>query len=316
MFGYWLRDWEVIMPHSALQEILTLDPQRDHLRIVYLDTFFEFPFDTTRSLEVALFRTFAGPATSALLAQTGEFTQRAQKRYDDTDLILSEILEHGYDSERGRAALRRMNRLHGRFAISNDAFLYVLSTFIYEPVRWNARFGWRPMVEQEKLAIFHYWREIGRRMNIKDIPTDYAAFERYNVAYEREHFRYSPDNALIAASTRDMFLGWFLPKALHRFGAPFLYAVLDDALLAAFGFPKPPARYRRLVESLLRLRGWLVRLLPERGRPRLRTGPRRPTYPDGYAIEALGPQETPAVARVFLARSQQNLPTDPSQEAA
>ena len=27
----------------------------------------------------------------------GEFGQRAQKRYDDTDLLLSEILEHGYD---------------------------------------------------------------------------------------------------------------------------------------------------------------------------------------------------------------------------
>jgi hypothetical protein len=202
--------------------------------------------------------------------------------------MLSEILEHGYDSERGRAALRRMNRLHGRFAISNAAFLYVLSTFIYEPVRWNARFGWRPMVAQEKLAGFYYWREIGRRMNIKDIPGDYAAFERFN--------------ARIATSTRDMFLGWFLPKALHRFGAPFLYAVLDDALLDAFGFPPPTPAHRRLVTGLLRLRGRLVRLLPERRSPRLRTGPRRPTYPNGYAIEELGPKETPPVARAFLAR--------------
>ena len=85
------------MPHRTyLPHILTLDPQRDHLEIVYLDTFHEFPFDTTRSLEFALFRTFAAPSVSALLAQTGEFPQRAQKRYDDTDLILSEIIEHGY----------------------------------------------------------------------------------------------------------------------------------------------------------------------------------------------------------------------------
>jgi len=276
--------------HSALREILTLDPERDHLRIVYLMTFYEFPWDTTRSLEVALLRTFGGPATSALLAQTGELTQRPQKRYDDTDLILSEILEHGYDSERGRAALRRMNRLHGHYPISNDAFLYVLSTFVFEPARWIDRYGWRPLVPQERLALFYYWRELGRRMNIKDIPTDYAVFERYNREYEARHFVYSDANARVAASTRDMFLGWFLPKPLHGLGAPLLYALLDDRLLEAFGFPKPAPVLRRLMTTLLRTRGRLVRLLPERRQPRLRPGPRRPTYPNGYRIEELGPQ--------------------------
>jgi len=37
-----------------------------------------------------------------------------------------------------------MNQLHGRFDIANEDFLYVLSTFIFEPIRWNTRFGWRP----------------------------------------------------------------------------------------------------------------------------------------------------------------------------
>jgi len=281
-------------PHKALLEILALDPERDHRRIVYLMTFFEFPWDTTRSLEVALFRTFGGPETSAILAQTGEMTQRPQKRYDDTDLILSEILEHGYDSERGRAALRRMNRLHGRFPISNQAFLYVLSTFVFEPIRWIDRFGWRATTQPEKLAIFHYWREIGRRMGIKDIPADYAAFERFNQDYERDNFRYSEANARVASSNRDMFLGWFLPKPLHPLAAPFLYALFDERLLEAFGFPRPAAWVRRLVPALLRARGRLVRLLPERRRPRLRTGPRRPTYPNGYRVEELGPPIDPA----------------------
>lgn len=275
---------------ACLNHILQLDPQRDHLEIVYLDAFHEFPFDTTRSLEVALFRTFAVPSVSALLHQTGEFGQRPQKRYDDTDLILSELIEHGYDSEHGRAALRRMNRLHGRFNISNDDYLYVLSTFVFEPIRWNARFGWRLMVEQERLASYYYWREIGGRMNIKAIPASYTAFEQYNAAYERAHFRYSESNRRVAEATRDMFLGWFLPKPLWGLGAPALYAILDDPLLDAFGFPRPSTGMRRFVESVVKLRGRLIRLLPERRRPRLRTGPRRPTYPQGYRIEELGPQ--------------------------
>ena len=113
-----------------------------------------------------------------LLDGTGEFRNRPQKRYDDTDIIVSELMEHGYDSERGSRALARMNAQHGRFTIANDDFRYVLSTFIYEPIRWNARFGWRPMYDNERLAFFHFWRAVGDRMGITDIPADYDVFER------------------------------------------------------------------------------------------------------------------------------------------
>ena len=69
-----------------------------------------------QSLSFALYRTYAVPSIGRLLSETGEFTQRTQKRYDDTDLIVSELMERGYDSERGGRALRRMNQQHGRFA--------------------------------------------------------------------------------------------------------------------------------------------------------------------------------------------------------
>jgi hypothetical protein len=271
-----------------LEEILRLDPVRDHQRIVYLDTCFEFPFDTTRSLEFALFRTFAVPSIGGLLDQTAEFGERAQKRYDDTDLILSTLVEEGYDSELGKGALRRMNQIHGRFEISNEDFLYVLSTFVFEPIRWNARFGWRPLIEQEQLATFEYWREVGRRMAIKDIPSSFDELERFNVDYERERFARTDAGRRVGLATRDMFLAWFpwLPK---RFGAPALYAVMDDALLDAFGFPRPKAAVRRAVEAALKARARVVRLLSPRRRARVRTAMRRRSYPRGWQLERLGP---------------------------
>src|SRR6266571_7807804 len=192
-----------------LREILTLDPERDAQRIVQIDTVYEFPFDTVRSLEFALFRTFASPAVSRLLDETQEFALRAQRRYDDTDLILSTIIESGYDSDEGKRAIRRMNRLHGRFGIANEDFLYVLSTFVYEPIRWNERFGGRRFVEQERLAWFYNWREVGRRMAIKEIPSTFEELERYNVEYERANFRFAESNARVARASRDMFLAWF-----------------------------------------------------------------------------------------------------------
>jgi hypothetical protein len=271
-----------------LRTILALDPERDAQRIVRIDTVYEFPFDTTRSLEFALFRTFASPAVSRLLDETREFALRAQRRYDDTDLILSTIVEAGYDSSEGRRAIRRMNRLHGRFEIANEEFLYVLSTFVFEPIRWNERFGWRRFVEHEQLAWFHYWREVGRRMAIEEIPERYEDFRRFNADYERASFRFADTNARVAEASRDMFLAWF-PGLPRRLGAHAIAALMDDRLRAALGFPRAPRAVVLAVEAGLRARSGVVRVLPPRTRPKLRTRMRHRTYPHGYEIEALGP---------------------------
>lgn len=275
------RNWIV----SAIQ---TLDPVTDHERIVFLSTCFDFPSDTTRSLELALFRTFCVPSISGLLDRTGEFRNRAQKRYDDTDIIVSEMMEWGYSSERGERALARMNQVHGLFKIVNDDFLYVLSTFVFEPVRWNARFGWRPMCEQERLAMFYFWREVGRRMGIRNLPADYDGFERFNRDYERRRIRYAETNRRVGSAVVKMFAGR-VPWALGPFVRSAIYALLDDPVVKAFGFPQPSRPIRWLVPAMLRLRARVLRVLPPRRRPRLRTEMRRPTYPTGYTIEQLGP---------------------------
>jgi hypothetical protein len=271
-----------------LREIRRLDPVADHRQIVHLDVCYEFPWDTTRSLELALFRTFAVPSIAALLDSTGEFGRAAQKRYDDTDLILSTIVEAGYDSEDGKRAIRQMNRIHGRFEISNEDFLYVLSSFVYEPIRWNARFGWRPLIEAERVATFEYWREVGRRMAIREIPASYEEFERFNEEYERREFRHTEASQRVGSSTRDMFLAWF-PGLPRRFGSQAIYALMDDRLLAAFGFPQPPRAVRVAVETALRARARAVALLPPRRHPRLRTRRRTRSYGRKWRLEELGP---------------------------
>ncbi len=260
----------------------------DHSRIVQLDTCYEFPWDTTRALELALFRTFAVPSVAALLDSTGELASRAQKRYDDTDLILSTIAEAGYDSPEGRRAIRRMNQIHGRFEISNDDFLYVLSSFVFEPIRWNARFGWRPLIEAERLATFHFWNEVGRLMAIRNLPERYEDFERFNEEYETRHFARSSAAERVGRATRDMLLAWF-PGLPRRFGAHAIYALMDDRLLAAFGFPQPPSALRTTVERALRARACVVAHMPARQYPRLRTRRRTRTYGREWELESLGP---------------------------
>jgi ER-bound oxygenase mpaB/B'/Rubber oxygenase, catalytic domain len=277
-----------VRPSPYLTEIERLDPVRDHERIVYLDTVFEFPFDVTRSLELAFFRTFAVPSIAGLLGSTGEFEHRARKRYDDTDLLMSTFAEHGHSTATGRAAIRRMNQIHGRFSIANEDFLYVLSSMVLEPIRWNERYGWRPLTEGERLATFHFWREVGALMSLDDIPPTLDALDRFNVEFERDRFAYTEAGHRVARSMVDIFVGKIpgLPKRLGRRG---VFALLDEPLLDALGLPRPTRAERRLAESSLRLRARAVRLLPPRRRPRLRTSLRRRTYPAGHRVEELGP---------------------------
>jgi hypothetical protein len=273
---------------TRAEYIAGLDPERHCQEIGYLLACYEFPWDTTRALELALLRTFGVAKGTHRLVATGELIERTQKRYDDTALILAEILENGYDHPRGRAALKRMNQQHHRFDIPQDEYLYTLSTFVFEPIRWNARYGWRRLTEAERLSSYYLWREIGTRMGIRGIPESYDELERFNVAFEREQFDYSADNHRLAVSTRDLMLGWLLPRPFWPLGASVMHSMLDQPMLRAVGLPSPSRALRASVIGAMRLRARLLRHLPPRRRPRLITRIPNRTYPKGYCIERLG----------------------------
>ena len=152
------------------RHIAGLDAQAEYEQIYQILVSHEFPWDMNQSLSFALYRTYAVPSIGRLLKRTGEFTERTQKRYDDTALILDTVLEHGMASEPGRAAIRRMNQMHGAYPISNNDKLYVLCTFVTMPIRWLDTYGWRPLTDHEKTATASYYRALGQLMGIKDIP--------------------------------------------------------------------------------------------------------------------------------------------------
>ena len=151
-----------------------LDPVRDSHEISLHVSAYDFPWDNLQALSFALFRTYAVPSIGRLLDETGEFTGRVQKRYDDTGLLLEEVQRHGLGSTRGRSAVRRINQMHGMYDISNEDFRYVLATFVVVPKRWIDDHGFRTMTPNEIDATTNYYIELGRHMNIKDVPEDFA----------------------------------------------------------------------------------------------------------------------------------------------
>ncbi|MFF5445655.1 oxygenase MpaB family protein [Streptomyces sp. NPDC012888] len=279
--------------YDRLKEILRLDADQDFLTIYRLTSTYEFPWDFTRALEFALYRTYAVPAIGRLLAETAEFTDRPQRRYDDTALLLDAVLEHGFESDTGRTAIRRINQMHRSYDIANEDMRYVLCTFVVIPKRWLDAYGWRPLTAHERRACARYYATLGSHMGIKDIPDSFEEFEATLDAYEKEHFGFDEGGRKVADATLDLMASWY-PAPLAPVLRTASLALLDDPLLSAFRYTPPSPAVRRLVRGALRLRGRAVRLLPPRRAPHYaRQNPEIKSYPGGYDVGELGTRPVP-----------------------
>lgn len=289
------------------------DPDIDYHEIYRQLATLEFPWDIYQALSFALFRTYAVPTIGELLHRSGEFTARVQKRYDDTVLILDAVLEHGFDHPTGRAAIRRMNQMHGSYPISNDDLRYVLAAFVVVPVRWLRDYGWRQLTDVELRASVAYYRRLGTLMGIRDIPADLAGFERLLDDHEAEHFHRNASSRRIADITLDLMATFpaqrMLPSSWVRRGAQ---ALMDPQLINALGYPPPNRRLVAGVHRALRARGTFVRRLPPRRRPAYPS--RRAdirSYRPGYDVAALG--TFPARGTHLQHRHLNSPDTDPSR---
>ncbi|KAK3824740.1 MAG: hypothetical protein J3Q66DRAFT_278308 [Benniella sp.] len=254
----------------------------------------EFPFLNVVSLEFALFKTYAIPSISKILAATKEFTNNCLKRADDTAIVLLEInecyarnqrrimtegkvdeKELQNDTARQEIAFERLNFIHGQYNIKQEDYLYTLALFISEPGSFIGRFEWRPLTELE--------------LN----------------EYERTHSQYAKTNRVVADATIDLLLS-LAPSFTHGFGRIAVSALLTPMLREAFDLPPAPKVVTAIVYGALWARGTFIKyfMLPRR-LPLVRTAARankdglyvltyhkyKPVYPDGYRVEDLGPEK-------------------------
>lgn len=270
--------------------IATLDPVADAAEIHRITAAYEFPWDYQRALELALYRTYCVPSVSAVLSEAGNFRDKPQQRYDDTALLMAELVEYGYDSTRGKESLRVINRQHSMYDITNDDMLYVLSTFIYEPLEWIDANGWRRLHPNERLAAFNFYRAVGNRMNIADIPEDMAEFRRWRDDYEARVFRYADTNHEIGTYTLELMCSWF-PKPIRPAVRKGVMSILDDDMARAFGFPAPSPGLRNAAYAAIRARSRIIRWFPVRRKAFGTEGTENrtyPGYPNGYRPADLG----------------------------
>jgi len=220
----------------------------------------EFPLVHRISLELAIFRTYAIPSISKLLMNTKKFISKPGLRYDDTDLLIREIIDNPFPLDRSQTALKRLNAIHSHFPISNEDMLYVLSVFVFEPARCIGQFEWRALTETEKEALFRVWLHIGTGMGIRDIPSSRAKLEAFAVDYETKNMVYAPSNVSIANATIQLFLA-LAPAFLHDLVKKAVYCLMDERLRKACGYPDPIPWLQTAVLFVLWLRKMVIRYL-------------------------------------------------------
>jgi len=267
------------------------EAERDHEAIMKRLVGVEFAWDYRRSMiDLVFMKGLAAPRISGTIAANRYLQARPQKRYDDTSIMMIELVKHGHSSVRGAQMLERMNQVHARFHIRQDDYLYILTSCMFEPIRWNARFGWRPFTEVEKYANYCFWREIGKRMHLTEIPDGFEACEQFNLDYERTRLGRTQSSVALAAVLFGLLESW-MPRLVRPLVRPGLSALVDDAILACFDLP-PAARWLKwLVPRVLRLRARALRIWPRRRRPAFHVDRPLRSYPAGYTVPELGPPD-------------------------
>ena len=284
------------VPRDHWQQLnARLDPEVDFVEIYRNVVTYEFPWDMNQALSFALFRTYAVPGIGRLLDATGEFTERVQKRYDDTGLLLEVPFLKGFDDPEARTAVRRINQMHRSYDIPNHEMLYVLSTFVVVPKRWIDDFGKRALSAAELDASVRYYRLLGKHLNITGMPETYAGFAELMDAYEVEHFAFDEGARRVADSTLALLLT-FQPAFAARAVEVFSRALMDPPLRAAFGYAAPSPAAVAASRAALKIRGRALRLFPARMTAQTVADlPWVRSYPDGYDVAQLGSFPTPGL---------------------
>ncbi|KAF7973804.1 hypothetical protein HWV62_14172 [Athelia sp. TMB] len=262
-------------PHSLTTE--------EAQRVMQTVTMWDMPGLSVYSLSFALFKTYAIPSISKILAATKELSsaELVSKRYADTEILVASMVhcpvagnypfsetstKNGKTEEcqdpRAMIALARLNFLHSHYPIKNDDHIYTLSMFVLEPPRWAARYGWRSWSILERTSIFILWKEIGHRMGIKGIPETLDELETWSLAYEQEYMVPAETNALVAKYTVDELLH-SVPTCLGIKAAAekIVVCALEERVRIAMKQPAQPEWLKTLTHCLLLTSGPFQRYL-------------------------------------------------------
>ncbi|MFJ2008291.1 hypothetical protein [Streptomyces chartreusis] len=248
----------------------------------------EMPWEHRKALEVGLYRTLADPELASLTVRTGRMisAETRQRRYDGTIIFFDELAEFGPDSQRGHAAIRRLNQIHHAFPISDAGFSYTLACLAVTTVEFMDRYGWRKLLRAEIDGICRHYSRTARLMNVHGLP---ATFDEQAslVARIETTMGFLPDARTVGLASLDMVINWY-PRPARRLLRWAFPAFIPDGVKPVFAMdtPRGPEPF---FAALCKVRRLIVPLLPQRSHPTLmRRQPHITAFPANYTIDQIG----------------------------
>ncbi|KAL4256579.1 ER-bound oxygenase mpaB/B' [Pleurotus pulmonarius] len=227
---------------------------QDAQEIVHTSALWDMPELLYIALSYATIKTFAIPSISKILLSTKQMSsaEHASRRYAGTGILTytwigCPILGREFSSGRERSdprsmiATGRVNWLHSKYRIANDDYLYTLSLYVLEYLRWTDEHGWRQLSEMERQALLMFWSEMGRRLEIQGIPETLNDLKTWAKCYEEEHRCQAKSNFDIMSFTIDynsrVYPRLFGMRNLHK---SVVKCVLEYPVQAATMMSMPP----------------------------------------------------------------------------
>jgi predicted heme/steroid binding protein len=219
-------------------ELASLDPVADSDRI-HQHLLATFRAESRLAETLAINRVATSESLLLFLRSTRESERNPVTRFLDTYALFANFFEWGEQSQRGSAAVRRINQIHGRYYLPNEGMKYVLLNTAFTWLDGIERIGHRPLGEREREGFFNAYVRLGRAMHIAGLTHDYTQMYAWFRGVNRENARHTR----LKTETFELFVGnSFGSVAIEReLMLSMARAAMDDDYRAALGYAAPSA---------------------------------------------------------------------------
>lgn len=186
----------------------------------------------------------------ALYGHTQLATQ-THARLARTRQTLLELIVHGFDGAAGRAALQRLRHAHAGLSATHEDYLYVLSAFFLEPLRWNAAHARTPLDDAETALLLDFWQRVGREMGLAPLPATLAEWRRLQAGYEARHLRHTAEGERLARLCLRDVVKLTVPRGARGAFRQLMLATMEPRVREVLALPPPHPLARGAARWLL-----------------------------------------------------------------
>ena len=164
-------------------------------------------------------------------------SQQTYDRLFRTRQLIRTLILYGPNSPQSKAVINVINHSHKTVNADNEDFLYVLSSFFLEPLRWNSVYGTISVSHEDTRELILFWRNIGYQLNIRDLFDNFNDWTEFQSDYERRYMKYSDYGHQLAIKSIDELCLQAIPFGFRRVAKQLLYGTIDENVREALGLP-------------------------------------------------------------------------------